>query len=111
MSGQPRSVGSIAAAEMVEDARSFFRQNQTLILFLVAQFIAIGGGAAAMLAYFTKLETRVTIMETRGAEYTVLRMEEMKLKIHRLEEQIDTNEQSIKRIIDVMTRELGKPKP
>jgi hypothetical protein len=48
------------------------------------------------------------IMETRGAEYTVARMEEMKLKINRLEQQIEANENSIKRIIDIMTRELGK---
>jgi len=96
---------------MVEEARSWFRQNSTLIYFLIAQFIAIGGGAASILAYMVKLETRVSIMETRGAEYTVSRMEEMKLKIHGLEQQIEANESSIKRIIDIMTRELGKPKP
>lgn len=96
---------------MVEQARSWFRQNSTLIYFLIAQFIAIGAGAASVLAYMVKLETRVSIMETRGAEYTVSRMEEMRLKIHGLEQQIDTNEDSIKRIIDIMTRELGKPMP
>ena len=76
-----------------------------------AQFIAIGAGAASILAYAVKLETRVMIMETRGAEYTVQRMEEMKLKINRLEQQIDANERSIRRIVDIMTRELGKPVP
>lgn len=96
---------------MVEEARSWFRQNSTLIYFLVAQFIAIGAGAASILAYAVKLETRVSIMETRGAHYTVARMDEMKLKINSLETQIEQNEQSIKRIIDVMTRELGKPVP
>ncbi len=96
---------------MVEQARSWFRQNSTLIYFLIAQFIAIGAGAASVLAYMVKLETRVSIMETRGAEYTVSRMEEMRLKIHGLEQQIDRNEDSIKRIIDIMTRELGKPMP
>jgi len=96
---------------MVEQARSWFRENSTLIYFLIAQFIAIGAFVASGLAYMVKLETRVAIMETRGAEYTVARMEEMKLKIHGLEQQIEKNEDTIKRIIDIMTRELGKPKP
>jgi len=92
---------------MVEQARTWFRQNSTLIYFLIAQFIAIGGGAASILAYMVKLETRVSIMETRGAEYTVARMEEMKLKIHGLEQQIEQNERSINRIVDVMTKKLN----
>ena len=96
---------------MVEQARTWFRQSSTLIYFLIAQAIAVGGGAAAIIAYSVRLETRVMIMETRGAHYTVARMDEMKLKINSLEEKIDKNEDSIKRIIDVMTRELGKPKP
>ena len=45
-------------------------------------------------------------METRSAEYTVTPHGEMKLNIARLEQQIDKNEESIKRIVDVMTREL-----
>jgi hypothetical protein len=83
-----------------KDPKSWFRENSTLIYFLIAQLIAIGTGGAAMLAYFTKLETRVSIMETRGAEYTVARMDEMKLKIAVLEEQIERNEESIKRIVN-----------
>jgi hypothetical protein len=58
-----------------------------------------------------KLETRVHIMETRGAEYTVARMEEIRRRITVLEGNIEKNEESIKRIIDVMTRELGKSLP
>jgi hypothetical protein len=96
---------------MVEQARTWIRDNSTLIYFLIAQFIAIGAGAASILAYAVKLETRVHIMETRGAEYTVARMEQMKLKINSLEQQISTNEASIRRIVDIMTRELGKREP
>ena len=50
-------------------------------------------------------------MEERGAAYTVNRMDAMKLQINRLETQIEQNEASIKRVIDIMTRELGKPRP
>ena len=96
---------------MVEDAKSWVKENHTLVVFLLMQFIAIGAGAASILAYAVKLETRVSTMETRGAEYTVARMEEMKLRISGLEKQIEMNESSIKRIIDIMTRELGKRDP
>jgi len=92
---------------MVEGAKSWLRDNSTLIYFLIAQFIAIGAFAASGIAYMVKLETRVHIMETRGAEYTVQRMEEMKLKIATLEHQIEKNEQSINRIVDIMTKKLN----
>lgn len=91
--------------------KSWFRENATLIYFLIAQLIAIGGGAAAMLAYFTKLETRVSIMEERGAAYTVSRMDEMKLKIAVLEHQIEKNEETIIRIREIMLRDFGKAIP
>jgi hypothetical protein len=92
---------------MVQEAKSWIKDNSTLIYFLIAQFIAIGAGAASILAYAVKLETRVAIMETRGAEYTVSRMEEMKLRIAALEGQIKRNEQSIDRIVDTMTKRLN----
>jgi len=92
---------------MVESAKSWIRENSTLIYFLIGQFIAIGAFGASGLAYMVKLETRVAIMETRGAEYTVARMEEMKLRIAKLEQDIETNERSINRIVDVMTKKLN----
>jgi hypothetical protein len=96
---------------MVEQARSWLRENSTLVYFLVAQAIAVGGGAAALIAYSVRLETRVHIMETRGAEYTVARMDEMKMRITMLESQIKTNTDTINRVVAVMTRELGKAPP
>jgi hypothetical protein len=92
---------------MVEGARSWMRENSGLIYFLIAQFIAIGAMAASAIAYMVKLETRVSIMEERGAAYTVGRMDEMKLKINALEQQIEHNERSIVRIVDIMTKKLN----
>jgi hypothetical protein len=89
------------------EAKNWIKENSTLIYFLIAQLIAIGALVASGLAYMVKLETRVAIMETRGAEYTVARMEEMKLKIANLEQQIDHNERSIVRIVDIMTKKLN----
>jgi len=94
---------------MNDRIKSWLSEHQTTLLaFLLGQILVIGAAAASGFAYMVKLETRVHTMETRGAEYTVARMEEMKLKISRLEQQIETNEDSIKRIVEVMTRELGK---
>jgi len=90
---------------------SWFKENSTLALFLIGQLIAMGAGATTLLAYSVKLETRVHTMETRGAEYTVARMEEMKMRITVLEQHIKQNEYSINRIIAIMTRDLGKPPP
>ena len=84
---------------MVEQARSWLKENQTLLIFLLAQGGAVAFGGASMLAYFTRLDTRVTIMEERGASYTVARMDEMKLKINSLEAQIKTNQATIDRLV------------
>lgn len=93
---------------MVNQLRSWFRENHTLVIFLIAQAIAVGTAAAAILAYSVRLETRVSIMENRGAAYTVGRMDEMKQRITVLEQNIKKNEASIERIVDVMTKGLQK---
>ena len=101
---------------MMVIARSWIKENSTLVYFLIGQFIAMGFGAASILAYSVKLETRVSIMETRGAEYTVARMEEMKQRITVLEQQIkknedriDRNDERVTRIVDLLTKRLGTP--
>ena len=94
---------------MVDQLRSWFRENHTLVIFLIAQAIAVGTAAAAILAYSVRLETRVSIMETRGAEYTVARMEEMKQRITVLEQNQQANAARLERIVDIMTKG-GQPK-
>jgi len=94
---------------MVEIAKSWIKENSTLVLFLVGQLLALGAAAAAILAYSVKLETRVSIMETRGAEYTVGRMGEMKDKITILEQKIEVNEASIRRLIDQYLKDRQQP--
>jgi hypothetical protein len=93
---------------MVETARSWIKENSTMVFFLLAQAAALAAGGASMLAYMVKLETRVHTMEHRGAEYTVARMDEMKQRITVLEQSIRRNEISIERIVDRLTRDVGK---
>ena len=85
---------------MVAEVKSWVKENSTLVYFLIAQMIAIGAGAASVLAYMVKLETRVHIMETRGAEYSVARMAKMEERLTVIEQKMTSNELSIKRLID-----------
>ena len=78
------------------ELRSWMKENSTLVYFLIAQLIAIGAGAASILTYSVKLETRVDILETRGAAYSVKRMDEMAKQIAVLQEKIENNEESIR---------------
>jgi hypothetical protein len=93
---------------MVTQLRSWLQDNHTLVVFLGAQLVAMGAAAAAIIAYSVKLETRVSIMETRGAEYTVDRMNKMDQRITVLEQGIKKNEASIDRIVDALTSGLRK---
>ena len=88
--------------------RSWFQNNQTLVLFLAAQAVGIGAAAAAILAYSVKLETRVSIMETRGAEYTVARMEEMKNRITIIEQRQLRTEGQIEKLVSEFIKDLQK---
>lgn len=92
---------------MTNQFRSWWKDNHGLMGFLVVQALAIMTAGASILAYAVKLETRVSTMETRGAEYTVARMEEMKQRITVLEQKIDKNQQSIERIVEIMTKNLS----
>jgi hypothetical protein len=88
----------------VTEFRSWFRENQALAVFLVAQALAVGTAAAAILAYSVKLETRVHIMETRGAEYTVDRMNRIDQRITVLEQDAKKHTVQIERMVDMLTK-------
>ena len=92
------------------ELRSWFRENQTLVFFLIAQLAALGVGGASMIAYYVKMETRVSIMETRGAEYTVDRMQKMFDRITVLEKQAESHKARLDRITDYYLKDLQQPK-
>jgi hypothetical protein len=93
---------------MVTQLKSWFQDNHTLVVFLGAQLVAMGAAAAAIIAYSVKLETRVSIMETRGAEYTVSRMNQIDQRITVLEQNVKQNTGQIDRIVDALTSGLRK---
>ena len=82
---------------MTDKIKSWLREHHTVVIFLVVQAIAI-------VAYAVKLETRVSIMETRGAEYTVDRMNKFDQRITVLEQEVKKNTAQLERIVDKLTK-------
>jgi hypothetical protein len=88
---------------MVTEMKTWLKENQTLVYFLIAQAIAIGAAVLSMTAYMVRLETRVATLETRGSPH--LGTIDNRLTV--LESQTKTNKDSIERIVDVMTKRLN----
>jgi hypothetical protein len=87
---------------MMTTARSWLKENQTLVYFLIAQGIAIGATVLSMTAYMVRLETRVSTLETRGSPH--LGVIDNRLTV--LESKTTDNKEAIDRIVAVMTKEL-----
>jgi uncharacterized coiled-coil protein SlyX len=60
-----------------------------------------------MLAYFTRLEERVHILEVRGSPH----LAEINNRLTTTEKETDSNKARIDRVVEIMTRELNKPVP
>ena len=89
---------------MTGNFKSWFNSNQALVYFLIAQSIAIGAAAVSLITYSVRLETRVTTLEIRGSPH----LEKIDSRLTVLESQTQSNKDSIERIKDVLTRDLGK---
>jgi hypothetical protein len=89
---------------MVTQLRSWFSEHHTLVVFLGAQLVAAAIAGATTISYFTRLDTRVSTMETRGAEYTVDRMNRIDQRITVLEQQVNRHTVQIERMVDMLTK-------
>jgi hypothetical protein len=89
---------------MVNNLKSWFQQNHALVIFLVAQGIAIGAAVLSITAYMVRLETRVTTLEVRGSPH----LAEINNRLTVLESLTRTNKDSIDRVVDIMTRNLNQ---
>ena len=88
---------------MIDKVNGWMEENRsTLVLFLVAQGIAILGAVITLTSYMVKLEARVSTLETRGSPH--LGAIENRLTV--IEKITDAQQKSIERIVDVMTKEL-----
>lgn len=88
---------------MVEAAKSWIKENATLVYFLIAQAAALVSGGAWVLSYMVNLENRVATLETRGSPH----LQDINGRLTVLESKTDTNKHSIERIVDVMTKKLN----
>jgi hypothetical protein len=88
----------------MSELKSWVRENSTLVYFLIAQALAIGAVGVSIIAYAVRLETRVNTLEVRGSPH--LAVIDNRLTV--LESLTRSNKESIDRVVDVMTRELGK---
>jgi hypothetical protein len=87
---------------MMTIARSWVKENATLVYFLIGQAIALVSLGAYGLSYMVKLETRVSTLEVRGSPH----LNDINNRLTVLESTTKDNKRSIDRIVDVMTKEL-----
>ncbi len=100
---------------MVEQATSWVKQNATLVYFLIAQALALMSGLAIIVNWKADLESRVHILEERGSPHlaainnrlTVTEKETEANRI-RIDNSIARIDHRVDRIVEVLTRELGK---
>ena len=81
---------------MTDSVKSWFRDNQVLIIGLIGQAIVAG-------IYMVNLEARVSTLETRGSPH----LSEINNRLTVLEKLTEANKDSLERIKDVMTRKLN----
>jgi len=80
---------------------SWFKQNST---FVIAQGLVLATAIGGLIVYYVNMEARVSIMESRGASYTVERLGRIDERLTVLEQQTSKNAASIERIVDKLTK-------
>jgi hypothetical protein len=80
---------------MTEELKSWFKENQVLVIALLGQAIVAG-------VYMVNLEARVSTLEERGSPH----LSEINTRLTVLEGKTQDNKEAIDRVIAVMTKEL-----
>jgi hypothetical protein len=92
---------------MMVEARSWFRENQVLVTFLIGQALAVGAALASLIAYATRLDARVHTLEIRGSPH----LERIDNRLTALEGRTKENSDRLERIVDVLTRDSNRRPP
>ena len=79
----------------MSELRGWFRENQALVIGLVAQAIVAG-------IYMVNLEARVSTLEDRGSKH----LDGINTRLTVTEKETETNNKAVERIKDIMTRDL-----
>jgi hypothetical protein len=88
---------------VIDKVRSWFQDNQALVVFLIAQAIAIGAVSISTVAYMVRLETRVNTLEVRGSPH----LQEINNRLTVLESTTRDNKDTLNRVTEIMTRQLS----
>jgi hypothetical protein len=88
------------------ELKSWVRENQTLVYFLIAQLLAFGAAGVSVVSYMVNLEARVNILETRGSPH----LAEINNRLTVTEKETESNKARIDHVIEIMTRELNRGK-
>jgi hypothetical protein len=80
----------------MSDVKSWFKENQMLVIGLIGQAIIAG-------IYMVNLEARVSTLETRGSPH----LNEINTRLTTLEKLTEANRDSINVMRDIMTRRLN----
>jgi hypothetical protein len=86
----------------MEKATSWFKEHLAAVL--IGEAAAVAGVLVSLIAYSVRLEARVSTLEIRGSPH----LERIDHRLTSLESAIKDNTARIDRVVDVMTRELGK---
>lgn len=87
---------------MVEQVKSWVKENQGLVFFLIAQTIALTSGLAYIVNWKADLESRVHILEERGSPH----LAQINNRLTVTEKETQANSARIDRIVEIMLREL-----
>ena len=77
------------------ELKGWLRENQALVIGLVAQAIVAG-------IYMVNLEARVSTLEDRGSKH----LDGINTRLTVTEKETETNNKAIERIKDIMTKDL-----
>lgn len=87
---------------MVEPIKSWVKENQGLVFFLIAQTIALTSGLAYIVNWKADLESRVHILEERGSPH----LAQINNRLTVTEKETQANSARIDRVVEIMLREL-----
>jgi hypothetical protein len=88
---------------MVQEAKSWMRDNSGLLYFLAGQFVALSAAVISIVAYSVRLEARVTTLEVRGSPH----LGTIDTRLTVLEAQSKDSKEAIDRVVAVMTKRLN----
>lgn len=77
------------------ELKGWFKENQALVIGLVAQAIVAG-------IYMVNLEARVNTLEDRGSKH----LDSINTRLTVTEKETETNNKALERIKDIMTKDL-----